>query len=259
MEEKTMKAKLVKVCMLGMAVSMFAGMGVSVNASEETDEYLAEIQGDYVELFPELAKEENRATWEKYVAEYVDEDMVSDSIDMLLSMCMADIYGQEATDAYAEDSDSMRFDCYFLGDVKEFNVDGNTISGVDEDGNEVFSHTYKPMDMDNENGFLFYETEDEDAGMFQYFAFSPDTPETTYHLEFRYADNIDDLQSWFEGNYAYWNAAAISKDYDEEMMDNCIELFCSENLGGGDEEEATEGESEETTEAEETEAASETE
>ena len=41
------------------------------------------------------------------------------------------------------------------------------------------------------------------------------------------------------------------------MMDNCIELFCSENLGGGDE--ATEGESEEATEAEETEAASETE
>ena len=140
---KIMKAKLVKVCMLGMAVSMFAGMGVSVNASEETDEYLAEIQGDYVELFPELAKEENRATWEKYTAEYVDED----------------------------------------------------------------------------------------AGMFQYFAFSPDTPETTYHLEFRYADNTDDLQNWFEGNYAYWNAAAISKDYDEEMMDNCIELFCSENLG----------------------------
>ena len=144
-----MKAKLVKVCMLGMAVSMFAGMGVSVNASEETDEYLAQIQGDYVELFPELSKEENRATWEKYAAEYVDEDMVSDSVDMLLSMCMADIYGQEATDAYAEDPDSMRFDCYFLGDVKEFNVDGNTISGVDEDGNEVFSHTYKPMDMDS--------------------------------------------------------------------------------------------------------------
>lgn len=117
MEEKTMKAKLVKACMLGMAVSMFAGMGVSVNASEETDEYLAQIQGDYVELFPELAKEENRATWEKYVAEYVDEDMVSDSVDMLLSMCMADIYGQEATDAYAEDPDSMRFDCYFLGAV----------------------------------------------------------------------------------------------------------------------------------------------
>ena len=218
-----MKAKLVKVCMLGMAVSMFAGMGVSVNAADETDEYLAQIQGDFVELFPELSKEENRATWEKYAAEYVDKDMVSDSVDMLLSMCMADIYGQEATDAYAEDPDSMRFDCYFLGDVKEFNVDGNTISGVDENGDEVFSHTYKPMDIDNENGFLFYETEDEDAGMFQYFAFSPDTPETTYHLEFRYADNTDDLQSWFEGNYAYWNAAAISKDYDEEMMDNCIE------------------------------------
>lgn len=246
-----MKAKLVKVCMLGMAVSMLAGMGVSVNANDKTDEYLAQIQGDYVELFPELAKEENRATWEKYAAEYVDEDMVSDSVDMLLSMCMADSYGQEAIDAYADDPDSMRFDCYFLGDVAEFHVDGDMISGTDKDGNEVFSHTYQAMDMDNENGFLFYETEDEDAGMFQYFAFSPDTPETTYHLEFRYADNTDDLQSWFEGNYAYWNAAAISKDYDDKMMDNCIELFVSENLGGEEESEetSTEAESgEETTE-----------
>ena len=38
-------------------------------------------------------------------------------------------------------------------------------------------------------------------------------------------------KSWFEGNCVYWNAAAISKYYDDKMMDNCIELFCSENLG----------------------------
>ena len=48
---------------------------------------------------------------------------------------------------------------------------------------------------------------------FTYFAFSPDTMETTYHLEFRYAEDLNDLQSWFEGNYAYWNAAAIAEDY----------------------------------------------
>ena len=38
-------------------------------------------------------------------------------------------------------------------------------------------------------------------------------------------------KSRFEGNYVYWNAATISKDYDDKMMGNCIELFCSENLG----------------------------
>ena len=37
-------------------------------------------------------------------------------------------------------------------------------------------------------------------------------------------------QSWFEGNYAYWNAAAIAEDYDEETMKNVITLFAEENL-----------------------------
>lgn len=54
--------------------------------------------------------------------------------------------------------------------------------------------------------------------------------ETTYHLEFRYAETSVTCQSWFEGNYAYWNAAAIAVDYDQETMKNVIELFVTENL-----------------------------
>ena len=54
--------------------------------------------------------------------------------------------------------------------------------------------------------------------------------DTIYHLEFRYAEDLSDLQSWFEGNYAYWNAAAIAVDYDQETMKNVIELFVTENL-----------------------------
>ena len=54
--------------------------------------------------------------------------------------------------------------------------------------------------------------------------------ETTYHLEFRYAEDLADLQSWFEGNYAYWNAAAIAEDYDQKTLQNAIELFATENL-----------------------------
>lgn len=49
-------------------------------------------------------------------------------------------------------------------------------------------------------------------------------------MEFRYAEDLSDLQSWFEGNYAYWNAAAIAVDYDQETMKNVIELFATENL-----------------------------
>lgn len=76
----------------------------------------------------------------------------------------------------------------------------------------------------------FYQSEDENSGEFTYFAFSPDTMATTYHLEFRYAEDLDDLQSWFEGDYAYWNASAIAEDYDQETLKNVITLFVTENL-----------------------------
>ena len=45
-----------------------------------------------------------------------------------------------------------------------------------------------------------------------------------------YAEDLSDLQSWFEGNYAYWNAAAIAENYDQATMENVIELFATENL-----------------------------
>ena len=148
----------------------------------------------------------------------------------LLAMCMAEPYGPEASEKYAADPESMAFNCYFRGGVDRFVMDGHTISGLDAQGNEVFSHTYHKLDEENENGFLFYQSDDADSGDFTYFAFSPDTMETTYHLEFRYAEDLSDLQSWFEGNYAYWNAAAIAVDYDQETMKNVIELFATENL-----------------------------
>ena len=126
----------------------------------------------------------------------------------------------------------MAFNCYFLGGVAKFVVDGHTITGLDAEGKEVFSHTYQLLDIENENGFIFYRSEEEDSGEFTFFAFSPDTMDTTYHLEFRYAEDLSDLQSWFEGNYAYWNAAAIAENYDLETMQNVIALFVTENLGG---------------------------
>ena len=167
-------------------------------AAEDSD-YLASISGTYVELFPELSKAEYREMWINATTPLVG-------------------------------AESMAFDCYFLGGVHKFVMDGQTITGLDEEGKQVFSHSYKAMNLDNENGFIFYESEDADSGEFTYFAFSPDSMDTTYHLEFRYAEDIDDLQSWFAGNYAYWNAAGIAENYDLQTMQNVIELFATENL-----------------------------
>ena len=86
-------------------------------------------------------------------------------------------------------------------------------------------------------GYL-YETADEDAGEFKYFYMMPDTPATTYHLEFRYGANVDDLAKYNEGPYAYWLAAAFPVDADEEMIKNVITLFCEENLAEAQAEDA---------------------
>ena len=197
-----------------------------------SDEYLLTISGTYEELFPEMSKAEYRSVWHDAAAPLVGEENADSAVDMLLNMCTAEIYGPEAEAAYAADPESARFDCYFLGGVQQFVMDGHTITGLDSQGQEVFSHSYQLLDEENENGFIFYQSEDSNSGQFTYFAFSPDTMESTYHLEFRYAEDLDDLQSWYEGNYAYWNAAAIASDYTEETMHNVIALFASENLAG---------------------------
>ena len=214
------------------ASSVSSSVASSASASQvmDAEDYLSGISGTYVELFPELAKEEYRDIWIDATTPLVGGDNAEAATDMLLAMCMAEPYGPEASEKYAADPESMAFNCYFRGGVDRFVMDGHTISGLDAQGNEVFSHTYHKLDEENENGFLFYQSDDADSGDFTYFAFSPDTMETTYHLEFRYAEDLSDLQSWFEGNYAYWNAAAIAVDYDQETMKNVIELFVTENL-----------------------------
>ena len=195
-------------------------------------DYLNSISGTYVELFPVLSMDEYHSAWLEATAPLVGEENAEAAMELLLSMCMAELYGAEATEKYTDDPDSMAFNCYFLGGVDKFIMDGNVITGVDENGETVFTHSYQPMDLENENGFIFYQSEDADSGEFTYFAFSPDTMETTYHLEFRYAEDVNDLQSWFEGNYAYWNAAAIAENCDAETVVKTINLFATENLSG---------------------------
>ena len=97
-------------------------------------------------------------------------------------------------------------------------------------GQEVFSHTYQLLDEENENGFIFYQSEDENSGEFTYFCIAPDTMKTTWHIEFRYGSDLDALEKYDAGEYAYWLAAGISVDYTKADVENCIQLFCKENL-----------------------------
>ena len=202
----------------------------SAAALAEDDVFLSRIQGTFVELFPVLSEEQYHDAWLNAVAPLVGEEAAEDTVAALLSMCTGALSGQEAIDAYAANPESMRFNCSYLGGVAKMTVEGSVISGVDADGNEIFRHEYVPMDVENENGFLLYQAADADAGQFTYFAFSPDTRAATWHLEFRYAEDLNDLQSWFEGSYAYWNVGAIAEDATEEQVLSAIHLFATENL-----------------------------
>ena len=215
---------------LSLLLSLVCLFSFSAVATAEDADFLSQIQGTFVELFPVLSEEQYHDAWLNNVTPLVGEEAAEDTVAALLSMCTGDLYGQEAIDAYAANPESMRFNCSYLGGVAKMTVEGNTISGVDADGNEIFRHEYTAMDVENENGFLFYQTADADAGQFTYFAFSPDTMEDTWHLEFRYAEDLNDLQSWFEGNYAYWNVGAIAEDATEEQVLAAINLFATENL-----------------------------
>lgn len=68
------------------------------------------------------------------------------------------------------------------------------------------------------------------AGDFTYFLFRDDTMETTYHTEFRYGSDLEELQKYLEGDYTYWLSAGISADPDAQTLENVISLFCLENM-----------------------------
>ncbi|MFR1849839.1 MAG: helix-turn-helix domain-containing protein [Clostridium sp.] len=72
------------------------------------------------------------------------------------------------------------------------------------------------------------------SGEFTYFCLAPDTPQSTYHIEFRYGSDLDELCKYDQGKYAYWMASGIPVDADEQMAKDAINLFCTENLSNSE-------------------------
>ena len=209
--------------------------------SSEAAELLENIKGTYEPLFPVITKPEYDQLWLDPCMAIVGEEAAPQAAEMLKAACNGTIYGQEAIESFGDGSNGAQFDCLFIGGVSTITFDGATISGADESGNQVFSHEYaytgKLVLGGMMEGYL-YDTADEDAGEFKYFYMMPDTPATTFHLEFRYGSNVDDLAKYNEGPYAYWLAAALQMDADEEMIKNVITLFCEENLAEAQAEDA---------------------
>lgn len=189
---------------------------------------LLDLEGTYQELWPVVLADEYHQVWLDASAELVGEENAEGAVEMLASMVTGTVTGEEAVEAYKDGS--MAYCCEFLQDVEQFTFDGSTISGVDGEGNELFSHSYHYVGMEEIRGLYVYESDDADSGEFTYFCMAPDTMETTWHIEFRYGSDLDALGQYDAGDYAYWLASGISVDHTEEDVKNSIILFCTENL-----------------------------
>ena len=230
--------------MLALALMVSCGAFAKAETTDDAAEaaaLLEEIKGTYEALFPVITDPQYDQIWLDSCIAALGEEAAPQMAEMLKSACNGTIYGQEAVDAFGDGSNGAQFDCLFINGVSTITFDGNVISGADENGSQVFSHEYTYAGKLSLSGLMsgyLYETADTDAGEFRYFYMMPDTPATTYHLEFRYGSNTEDLSKYNDGPYAYWLAAGFPADADEEMIKNVITLFCEENLAGEESEDA---------------------
>ena len=230
--------------MLALALAVSCGAFAKAESADDAAEaatLLEEIKGTYEALFPVITDPQYDQIWLDSCIAALGEEAAPQMAEMLKSACNGTIYGQEAVDAFGDGSNGAQFDCLFINGVSTITFDGNVISGADENGSQVFSHEYTYAGKLSLSGLMsgyLYETADTDAGEFRYFYMMPDTPATTYHLEFRYGSNTEDLSKYNDGPYAYWLAAGFPADADEEMIKNVITLFCEENLAGEESEDA---------------------
>ena len=233
-----MKQIMKKLVPFMLAFVLLASCGAFAKAETADDAaeaaaLMENIKGTYEALFPVITDPQYDQIWLDPCVAAAGEEAGPQMAEMLKAACNGTIYGQEAIDAFGDGSNGAQFDCAFINGVSTITFDGAVISGADENGNQVFSHEYTYTGLLSLGGLMegyLFETADEDAGEFKYFYMMPDTPATTYHLEFRYGSNTEDLAEYNKGPYAYWLAAGFPVDADEEMIKNVITLFCEENL-----------------------------
>lgn len=218
-------------------------------AENGADEYLASLAGTYEPLFPVMDREENKTIWyENFAAVLGVED--TETAEMLrqsiIGMFEADVYGPDAVALAKDDPTYGAFDCNFVEGVAQLKFEGSTITGYAADGTEVFSHAYTLLSNDRcdfgamNEMYETYFTEEEwptmavyvsdgEVDSFKYFAFCGDTPAETFHIEFRYGASLDGIASYYDGNYAYLMCAGFLMNAPEGMMNDCINLFVTEN------------------------------
>ena len=121
-----------------------------VEADENADaaaKLLTDLNGSYRELWPVILADDYKQLWLDDSAELVGEENAEGAFEKMSSMVTGTVIGEEAVEKYADGG--MAYCCEFMQGVDEFTFDGDTISGTDSDGNELFSHTYHYIGMED--------------------------------------------------------------------------------------------------------------
>ena len=201
----------------------------------------------YKGLFaPTILKSDYDSIWLKYITPLMGSEKAEEAAEMLKSSISGPTYGKNIS---AEQKAQGLFNCelhpentlltFAVDDEKYTLSDGtNTYSyeylGISHMGKNDDWHSLFPNSFPEGTTHIFdcavYKANEENAGEYKYVLLCPDTPEETYHIEFRYGSNINDLQSALNGEYAFWLAAGIPSDADSTMIENVIKLFVEENL-----------------------------
>ncbi len=200
----------------------------------------------YENFFDVTLAEENYDLWYDCTAAIVGESAAADTVAFMQGYISSEMYGEEAIEYYTENPDAQTmFDCFYINGLKQvtFNPD-NTITVLLEDGTTE-THAYEYIGVYNvgEGETMVYMGEEisvafpcdvyrstDEAGEFNYFFLRDDTMEETGHIEFRYGKDLEELQGYFAGPYAYWLTAGFDVDADEETLKNTVELFVLENM-----------------------------
>ena len=196
----------------------------------------------YISLFDTIATEEWNPLWEDYVGAVVGEDAAPAIASALQGSVTSDLHGEEAIDAFADGG--YAFDCHFINGVQSLIFKDNTVTILKTDGT-LETHTYEYLGKYNigEGKTMMYQGAEismafpvdvykstDEAGEFNYFMMREDTMNTTWHLEFRYGSDLEALQGYMVGPYAYWLAAGIDEKADADTISSVIALFCLENM-----------------------------
>lgn len=215
-------------------LSVFVAVAITLVKAENINgiEFLESLQGTYIELFDTRTclNPEYDELWKTEATKCVGKENAEAAIKGLLAGCSGELIGEDAVTAY--ENGGMSFCCSFMQGIAKLTFAGNYIFGIDNNGKTVFAHNYCYVGMDGEGNYI-YESTDGNNDEFRYFWMRPDSPKQTFHIEFRYGSDKDELARLMTGKYAYWMASAVREGQTDEYR-NSIILFINENLGTGE-------------------------